>query len=110
MNKYRSSGLKPGDPISDTEAIIVALTKVRKYGDAEMEHGYVLCILPGNVATPWVTWSFNTNRELQSTALPEPKPTAYWGHYAYSWEEAVADFAERTEGWPIDNKYPPKVD
>jgi hypothetical protein len=82
MNKYRSSGLKPGDPISDTEAIIVALTKVRKYGDAE----------------------------LQSTALPEPKPTAYWGHYVYSWEEAVADFAERTKGWPIDNKYPPEVD
>lgn len=103
MTKYRSSGLKPGDPISDSNAIIVALTKVRK-SEGTMENGIVLCLLPGNDVTPWVTWRFNTNRELESTALPNPKPSCYTGHYAYSWLEATGEFTKRIVGWPLDER------
>jgi len=101
---YRPSGLKPGDRLPETGAIVVASTMVKKDASS-MEHGYVLCILPDNEVTPWVSWCFNTNRELQSTALPEPTPSCYWGDYAYTWLEATAGFAKRIIGWQIDHAF-----
>lgn len=107
---FRSSGLQPGDHVSDGNAIVVAVTKVTKQ-PMTMEYGYVLCILPGNIATPWVSWSFNTNREDLDGHLQTWKHAmTYHGDYYYSWEEAVEGFTKRTEGWPIDNKYPPEVE
>ena len=45
----------------------------------------VLCHLPHNAITPWVTWQHNTD-EFKST---------YWGHYFRDPEEAVTDFFKR---------------
>jgi hypothetical protein len=47
----------------------------------------VLCYLPHNPVTPFVTWQRNTD-EFVST---------YWGHYFQSSEtdEAIADFLKR---------------
>ena len=45
----------------------------------------VLCYLPHNTITPYVTWQRNTD-EFEST---------YWGHYYRNTDEAVADFFAR---------------
>lgn len=104
---FKASGLRPGDKLANG-AIVVATTKVRKT-PGSMEHGILLAILPENNVTPWVSWCFNTNRDPEGNVHPEGI-TPYWGNYAYSWKMAVTDFTERTEGWLIDNEYPPEVD
>jgi len=47
--------------------------------------GYtVLCHLPYNNVTPYVTWRVNEN-----------DGSACWGHYARTIDEAIADYRER---------------
>lgn len=43
----------------------------------------VLCALPGNTVTPYVTWYMRDDGER------------FWGSYCYSLEEAADDYKER---------------
>lgn len=63
-------------------------TTLAKYSlphkDGHMEAEIVLCYLPDNKVTPYVTWQHN----LKDNAY-------YWGHYFSTENEARADFGER---------------
>jgi hypothetical protein len=56
-------------------------------GDHRDGKGFVvLCELPDNTVTPYVTW--------RTESLTEGAER-YWGHYHYTYEEAKAEFEAR---------------
>jgi len=48
----------------------------------------VLCSLPDNSITPYVTWQRNIPEKGGDGDL-------YWGHYCYDFKEAMEDFSKR---------------
>lgn len=64
--------LKPGEKLDNGAIIILECVN------------QVLCVIPGNEFTPFVTWQVNAKNE------------AFWGHYFSDLEEAIADFKDRS--------------
>lgn len=50
----------------------------------QYNHATVVCALPHNEVTPYVTWAVDENSD------------AYWGHYFKTYDEAMEDWRERS--------------
>lgn len=69
-------------------ATIIARRQITSGGNGLQPSEIVLCHLPGNRATPYVTWRRN---------IPElgGDGATYWGHYHSSIEDAQGEFQQR---------------
>lgn len=72
----------------DNGAEVLARAQVTFAGNGAQPAEIVLCRLPGNKATPYVTWQRNIPEQGGDGAT-------YWGHYHNSLEAALSDYQER---------------